>query len=122
MKNIVHIIYPDEWTCSFVVETNTKVDPYDILEQTFAAFNHGSGNESELFLKSNKRSLSVNDIVGINGKYYLCESFGWTEVTPQYVNELEKEVANHSYRMIHGAWFALNQVMWDRNKNKLETV
>ena len=119
MKNIVHVIYPDDWTCGFAVETDTKVDPHDILEQTFAAFNHGSGSESELFLNSKKRSLSVNDVVCVNGIYYLCESFGWKEVTPQFVNELEKEVANHNYRMIHGAWFALNQVMWDRQKNNL---
>jgi hypothetical protein len=52
----------------------------------------------------------------------LCESFGWNEVTPQFVNELEEEVSNHPNR-IQGAWFALNDVMWDRkSNNKLELV
>jgi len=60
--------------------------------------------------------------VGVNGKYYLCESFGWKEVTPQFVNELEEEVSNHPNR-IQGAWFALNDVMYARkSKNNLELV
>ena len=121
MKNIVHVIYPDEAVHSFVMETDMVVS--DILERVFAEWNHGSGMESELFIRSKKRSLSVNDIVAVNGTYYLCESFGWKEVTPQFVNELEKEVANHSTRMVHGAWFALNDVMYARkSKNNLELV
>ena len=119
-RNIVHIIYPDEFVYSYVMETDASVE--NILEYVFSGWNHGSGVESELFLKTKKRSLSVNDIVGVNGKYYLCESFGWKEVTPQFVNELEEEVSNHPNR-IHGAWFALNDVMWDRkSKNNLELV
>ena len=108
MKNIVHVIYPDEAVHSFVMETDMVVS--DILERVFAEWNHGSGMESELFIRSKKRSLSVNDIVCVNGKYYLCESFGWNEVTPQFVNELEEEVSNHPNR-IHGAWFCLQDIM-----------
>ncbi len=113
-RNIVHVIYPDEAVHSFVMETDMVVS--DILERVFAEWNHGSGMESELFIRSNKRSLSVNDIVGVNGKYYLCESFGWKEVTAEYVNELEEEVSNHPSR-IQGAWFALNDVMYARKSN-----
>jgi len=61
MKNIVHVIYPDEAVHSFVMETDMVVS--DILERVFAEWNHGSGMESELFIRSKKRSLSVNDIV-----------------------------------------------------------
>jgi hypothetical protein len=123
MKNIVHVIYPDEAVHSFVMETDMVVS--DILERVFAEWNHGSGMESELFIRSNKRSLSVNDIVCVNGRYHLCKSFGWNEVTPQFVNELEEEVSNHPNR-IQGAWFALNDVMRGmrarETKNKLELV
>ena len=120
MKNIVHVIYPDEAVHSFVMETDMVVS--DILERVFAEWNHGSGMESELFIRSKKRSLSVNDIVCVNGKYYLCKSFGWNEVTSQFVNELEEEVRNHPNR-IQGAWFALNDVMYARkSNNKLELV
>ena len=120
MKNIVHVIYPDEAVHSFVMDTDMVVS--DILERVFAEWNHGSGMESELFIRSKKRSLSVNDVVCVNGKYYLCESFGWNEVTPQFVNELEEEVSNHPNR-IQGAWFALNDVMYARkSKNNLELV
>jgi hypothetical protein len=73
-------------------------------------FNHGSGVESEMFLNSKCRSLSVNDIVAVNGKYHLCESFGWKEVTAEFVNDLEEEVSNHPNR-IHGAWFCLQDIM-----------
>lgn len=113
-KNIIHVIYPDEAVTSFVLESDDIV--VNILEMVFAQFNHGSGMESDLFIGSKKRSLSVNDVVGINGKYYLCESFGWKEVTVAFVNQLEKKVAEHPFRLIHGPWFALNRVM---EENKL---
>jgi hypothetical protein len=123
MKNIVHVIYPDEAVHSFVMDTDMVVS--DILERVFAEWNHGSGMESELFIRSKKRSLSVNDIVCVNGKYYLCKSFGWNEVTSQFVNELEEEVRNHPNR-IQGAWFALNGVMQGmrarETKNNLELL
>ena len=114
-NNIVHVIYPAEFTAGFIIKTNGEVDPHDILEMTFAQWNHGSGLESEMFVKSKKRSLSVNDIVCVNGRYYQCASFGWNEVTAEYVNQLEDAVENHP-RRFHGAWFALNEVMWDRNR------
>jgi hypothetical protein len=45
--------------------------------------------------------------------YFQCASFGWNEVTAQYVNELEESVAAHPSR-VEGAWFALMDVMWER--------
>ena len=115
-NNIVNVIYPDEFTAGFIIKTDGEVDPHDILEMTFAQWNHGSGCESELFVKSKKRSMSVNDIVCVNGRYWQCASFGWNEVTAEYVNELEKDVATNPRRFTNGAWFALNDVMWDRNR------
>jgi hypothetical protein len=117
-RNIIHIIYPADKVVSFVHESDDTVD--SILESAFAMFNHGSGSESELFLKSNYRSLSVNDIVGINGKYYLCESFGWKEVTAEFVNDLEEEVENNPLTLSHGPWFGLNEVMFTRKNGEME--
>jgi hypothetical protein len=45
--------------------------------------------------------------------YFQCASFGWNEVTAQYVNELEESVSAHPSRT-EGAWFALMDVMWER--------
>ena len=112
-NNLVHVIYPDEFTAGFIIKTNGEVDPHDVLEMVFAQWNHGSGCESEMFVKSQKRSLSVNDIVCVNGKYFQCASFGWNEVTAEYVNELEDAVENHPSRK-EGAWFALMDVMRER--------
>ena len=89
MKNIIHVIYPAEYLASFVIEGD-HIDN-DILEMVFAQWNHGSGMESEQFIGSKKRSLSVNDIVCVNGTYYQCASFGWNEVTSDYVNELDRK-------------------------------
>ena len=120
-RNIVHIIYPCEKVISFIHESDDTVD--SILESAFAMFNHGSGVESEMFLNSKCRSLSVNDIVSVNGKYHLCESFGWKEVTAEFVNDLEEEVENNPLTLAHGPWFGLSEVMFNRkSNNKLELV
>ena len=110
-KNLIHVIYPDEAVISFVMITDMSTD--DILERVFAEWNHGSGMECELFVKSQKRSLSVNDIVCVNGVYFQCASFGWNEVSLAYVVDLENEVSAHPSR-VEGAWFALMDVMWER--------
>jgi len=115
-KNLIHVIYPDEAVYSFVVINDMSVE--DNLERVFAEWNDGSGMECKMFIESKKRSLSVNDIVCVNGKYYQCQSFGWKEVTTEYVINLEKEVATHP-RRFDGAWFALSDVMWKRQKNEI---
>lgn len=50
------------------------------LEEVFAKLNRGSGCEIEF----NGPSLSVGDTVRdmTTNKLFLCESFGWKEVTP----------------------------------------
>lgn len=113
-RNLIHIIYPAEKTISFVHESDNSCE--DILEEMFAMFNNGSGVESDLFISSKCRSLSVNDIVCVNGKYHQCQSFGWQEVSTEFVNKLEKEVTNHP-DFVHGPWFALISVMFEKNKD-----
>lgn len=116
MKNIITVIHPNEFSCAFVVETDGPANVNDLLELTFAQWNNGSGQECERFIKSMVRSLSVNDVVCINGSYFQCASFGWNSVTPEYVTELENAVANHPSRN-EGAWFALHDVMRERTKS-----
>ena len=111
-KNLIHVLYPDEALYSYVATNDMSVE--DNLERVFAEWNHGSGMECEMFINSKKRSLSVNDIVCVNGKYYQCQSFGWKQVTTEYVNQLEQDVANNPRRS-EGAWFALSDVMFQRS-------
>lgn len=113
-KNLIHIILPADKVISFVHESDDTVE--NMLEATFGMFNHGSGIESELFLNSKCRSLSVHDVILLNGKYFQCLPCGWKEVSTEYVNQLEEDVENHP-NMIHGPWFALQEVM--RQKNQL---
>jgi hypothetical protein len=118
-KNLIHVIYPDEAVYSFVTINNLSQE--DNLERVFAEWNSGSGMECKMFIESKKRSLSVNDIVAVNNVYYQCMPFGWKEVTAEYVNELEKEVAIHP-RRFEGAWFALNDVMYGRSPDGVEAT
>ena len=118
-KNLVHVILPSDKVISFVHESDDRVE--DILEAVFGMFNHGSGIESELFLKSKCRSLSVNDIILLNGVYFQCLPCGWKEVSMDFVNQLEEDVENNP-NMVHGPWFALNDVMFQRSKGELVTV
>jgi hypothetical protein len=118
-KNLIHVIYPDEATYSYVVTNDMSVT--DNLERVFAEWNHGSGMECEMFIKSNKRSLSVNDIVCVNTKYFQCQSVGWNKVTDEYVYQLEQDVAN-SHRRSEGAWFALSDVMYSRTPDGVEVT
>ena len=118
-KNLINIIYPDEAVNSFVMTTDMSTA--DILERVFAEWNHGSGMECEMFVKSKKRSLSVNDIVCVNGTYFQCQSVGWNKVTDEYVYQLEQDVAN-SPRRSEGAWFALSDVMYSRTPDGVEAT
>ena len=87
--------------------------------------NEGTADESkhpyEMFINSKKRSLSVNDIVCVNGTYYQCLPYGWKEVTTEYVINLENEVSNHPRRS-EGAWFALSDVMYGRSPDGAEAT
>lgn len=119
-RNLIHVIYPDEAVISFVLESDDTVE--NILEMVFASFNHGSGMECERFVKSKKRSLSVNDIVAVNFTYFQCKSFGWKQVPVEFVNQLEKEVATHPLRFVHGAWHALSEIMYGRRHDDNEAL
>lgn len=119
-KYEVEIIYPCDatFTLSFT-EPHDLADEY-ILERMFREWNHGSQHESKQFISNKTRSLSVNDIVKVNGHYYQCLSFGWKQVTDQYVRELESDVMRlmMSNPTRYDAYFALNEVMYQRYKDE----
>lgn len=114
MNREVSVIYPGQRKLAFTMKSDTTVE--DLLERVFAEWNHGSSVECEFFLNSKIRSLSVNDIVGIDGRYFQCISIGWNEVSHEYIDKLVAEVIEHPHfnNPDFGPWFALNEVMWKR--------
>lgn len=52
-----------------------------LLQEVFARWNNGSGQESKSFIRNNQQeravSLSSGDIVRIEGKAFLCKPIGW---------------------------------------------
>ena len=84
---------------SFIMSAGMQSNA-DVLELIFAGFNHGSGHEWPMFLKSKSRSLSVGDFVSICGTWYRCEGCGWKVVMSKFVNhwfvELERRVNSNT--------------------------
>lgn len=109
-RALIHIIYPAEFAMTYAVTYGKEIaedaSTENILENAFAAWNCGSGDECEQFISSRKRSLSVGDFVGVNGQYFRCDSYGWTPVTYDHIEKFEKRVANHE-EYATGAWFAV---------------
>jgi hypothetical protein len=50
-------------------------DVYETLEDLFRIFNGERPSDFK------GHSLSVSDIVELNGKYYYCDNVGWTDIT-----------------------------------------
>lgn len=58
-------------------------DPWVILEDAFKRFNIGDPENDGIvyeYRAVGARSLSVGDLVEIDGTHYLCAPLGWTEV------------------------------------------
>jgi hypothetical protein len=120
MKHIVTIRYPGEFIKAFPMDSDKT--PSQLLEQIFDEWNAGSRRESHLFLTSHCRSLSVNDIVTIDGKDYQCKSCGWEEVSFEYTDQLEEEVRQHP-AFTQCPFFALSRIMSDRWwKNYVDSI
>lgn len=49
-------------------------------ETVWRMWNRGSGYESEQFLNEEERSMSVGDVVEINGTYHLAAPVGFKEI------------------------------------------
>ena len=59
------------------VYSDVVVDGRDVLDRLFHVFNtdHPEGFAG--------RSMSVSDIVCLDGSYFYCDSFGWVDVTDE---------------------------------------
>jgi hypothetical protein len=74
MKKIT-VIYPLEKAITIAREEDYT------LENVFDEFNFGSGREATEFVDSKMRSLSVGDLVMIDGGIHRCEPVGWKRLT-----------------------------------------
>ena len=111
-KDTITVIYPAHITYMYDIVSDDNHT--DLLEQIFAQWNDGSGDECEFFSKSHIRSLGVGDIVGISGHWYMCMPMGWKKISITEVVNLEKLVEQHPlYKQ--GAWFALRRVLEENN-------
>jgi len=61
-------------------EVATVEGEYDNPEELWREWNRGSGYESEAFSDAEERSMSVGDVVEIDGTYYQAKSIGFEEV------------------------------------------
>ena len=71
----IDYVHPEyyENTYEGEIETN-KINEFKILEEIFTLLNVNHPEDYK------GHSLSVSDIVVLNGKKYYCDSYGWKEV------------------------------------------
>lgn len=113
MKHKIVINYIGDRAHTFFVDSEKSTE--DLLEQIFAWFNHGSGQECTEFLVKRMRSLSVNDCVRLDGQWYQCRGLGWEKVSEEFVDQLEKDVVQHPEFAKSGGWRCLWDVMWKKH-------
>jgi hypothetical protein len=102
----IRIRYSDTtFSSGLLVMDGTTVD--QLLEDIFAQWNDGSGQECLIF-SNNKtiRSLSVGDFVEVDGVWYRCEGMGWKVVEDTFVIRWFAEMANFASRRPMAASFA----------------
>ena len=69
-----------------------KVGDMDIIEEAFVAFN-GEGSRKSLkeivdqYYAEGNHSLSVGDVVSVDGRAYLCQSMGWTRTPHPFTGQ-----------------------------------
>lgn len=112
MKHVI-IRYP--YDRDFVI---SRADDYG-LEDAFAEFNAGSSCECPEFLEAKIRSLSVGDLVKLEGVWNRCESCGWSVLSDAevmgYMTAIEDKLIE--LRTLENdpnlpAWFAINDVVY----------
>ena len=57
-----------------------------ILEEVFRQFNRVDGTEFISRYDLQIRSLSVGDVVYIDGRAFICDMFGWAEVSGDFLD------------------------------------
>lgn len=69
-----------------------KNDIDGMLESIFSYGNHVNQFRQHY---PNARSISVSDIIEIDGKYYYCDTFGFKEVTERMLTKQEEAIENY---------------------------
>ena len=75
-QSLAHIdyVHPEYYENTYEGEIETdKTNNYEILEEIFTLLNVNHPEDYK------GHSLSVSDIVELNGKKYYCDSYGWVE-------------------------------------------
>lgn len=65
---------------TFGLEVNADASDEQIADAIFSGFNNGSGREWNLFRFAHIRSMSVGDMVAVDGRWYECYCIGWKKV------------------------------------------
>ena len=98
--------------------TISRDDNYG-LEDAFAEFNAGSCHECPEFIEARIRSLSVGDLVKLDGIWNRCENMGWSVMSEaevmEYMTAIESKLIE--LRTLENdpnlpAWFAVNDVVY----------
>ena len=117
MKKAIVIRYPYDRDICILRE-----EPYG-LEDAFAEFNAGSSCECPEFIEAKIRSLSVGDLVFLDGIWNRCESCGWSAISESEVMEYMTAIENKliELRTLDNdptlpPWFAINDVSYKVNK------
>lgn len=92
----------------------------DVLENIFAEWNNGSGQEGHLFLQSACRSLSVGDYVKVGDQWYRCASFGWDEVSKESVDLWFAEMEACRQARLPGKTYHDERVLRLHDRRKVE--
>lgn len=72
-----------------------KVFKNDIDGMLESIFSYGNTNKGFRQANPNARSISVSDIIEIDGKYYYCDTFGFKDVTDRIKTKTEESVDNY---------------------------
>jgi len=77
-----HAETPDALAADEFGDMYEEVGEYDVddPENVWRAFNRGSGREADEFLDKEIRSMSIGDIVEIDGEYYMAAAFGFDQI------------------------------------------
>lgn len=69
------ILVEDEQVAIDTSEQNIDYADLCILDKIFSKYNRDDRPDGQI-----RRSMSVGDIVSIDGRAYLCDLFGWTRL------------------------------------------